>query len=81
MSDATSTPGASSASAADLPPHIEATVQAIARLHAAHQRRATPLQILVDRMTAIVARPAFVGITFVVIGWIVLNLLLERLAI
>ena len=38
-----------------LPPHIEQTAQAIARLHAAHQTRATPLQLVVDRLTAIVA--------------------------
>ena len=64
-----------------LPPHIEQTVQAIARLHAAHQKRATPLQLVVDRLTAIVARPAFVGAVAVsVVTWIGGNLLLRRLA-
>jgi uncharacterized membrane protein len=63
-----------------LPPHIEQTVQAIARLHAAHQRRATPLQLIVDRLTAIVARPAFVGgVAVAVVTWIGGNLLLHRL--
>jgi uncharacterized membrane protein len=63
-----------------LPPHIDQTVQAIARLHAAHQRRATPLQLIVDRLTAIVARPAFVGgIAVAVVTWIGGNLLLHRL--
>jgi uncharacterized membrane protein len=63
-----------------LPPHIEQTVQAIARLHDAHERRATPLQRLVDRMTSLVARPAFIGATIMTVGvWIVANLLLRRL--
>ena len=62
-----------------LPAHIEQTVQAIARLHNAHDRRATPLQLLVDRLTALVARPAFVGATILAVAlWIVGNLLLRR---
>ena len=62
-----------------LPPHIEQTVQAIARLHAAHHRRATPLQRLVDQMTAVVARPAFIGaVTIAVLAWMALNLALQR---
>jgi uncharacterized membrane protein len=63
-----------------LPEHIEHTVQAIAILHEAHEKRATPLQRLVDEMTATVARPAFVGaVTVVVVAWIAGNLLLQRL--
>jgi uncharacterized membrane protein len=63
-----------------LPAHIEHTVQAIARLHNAHEQRATRLQLLVDRLTALVARPAFVGATVVVaLIWIFGNLLLRRL--
>jgi len=63
-----------------LPPHIEQTAQAIARLHAAHQSRATPLQLVVDRLTALVARPAFVGaVVCAVVSWIAGNLLLHRL--
>ena len=65
----------------DLPPHIEQTVQAIARLHAAHHLRATPLQQVVDQMTSVVARPAFIGgVTVAVIAWIVLNLMLQHVA-
>jgi uncharacterized membrane protein len=64
-----------------LPSHIEQTVQAIAKLHDAHEQRATRLQRLVDRLTALVARPAFVGVIFlVVVAWIVGNLMLLRLA-
>ena len=64
----------------DLPDHIEQTVAAIARLHAAHHRRATPLQRVVDRMTAIVAHPSFVaGVTLTVVVWITGNLAMKRL--
>ena len=64
-----------------LPFHIEQTVQAIARLNAAHERRATPFQLIVDRLTAIVARPAFVGVVVLTaLLWIGGNLALYRLA-
>jgi len=56
-------------------------VQAIARLHAEHHLRATPLQRAVDRLTAVVAHPTFIAaVTLTVIGWIVGNLLLARFA-
>lgn len=43
--------------------------------------RATPLQRAVDRLTAIVAQPTFIGVvTLTVIGWIAANLLLARFA-
>ena len=62
-----------------LPPHIEQTVQAIAKLHAAHQRRATPLQRLVDRLTGVVARATFVGaVALTVVIWIGGNLLMHH---
>jgi uncharacterized membrane protein len=64
-----------------LPPHVEQTVQAIARLHDAHEQRATRLQRTVDRLTALVARPAFVGVVVLTVaGWIAGNLLLLRFA-
>jgi uncharacterized membrane protein len=62
-----------------LPAHIDQTVQAIARLHAEHHRQATPLQLLVDRMTNLVAHPWFIGVvTFTVAGWIGGNLFLRQ---
>jgi uncharacterized membrane protein len=65
----------------DLPPHVDQTVKAIARLHADHHRRATPLQRIVDRMTDVVSHPSFIGaVTVTVIGWIAGNLLLARFA-
>jgi len=49
-------------------------VQAIARLHAAHRARATPLQRIVDRATARAGRPSFVALlTVLVVAWIALN--------
>lgn len=64
-----------------LPEHIEQTVQAIGRLHAEHHRRATPLERIVDRMTAIVAHPSFLAVvTFMVLFWIAGNLALALFA-
>ena len=63
----------------DLPPHVDQTVKAIAKLHADHHRSATPLQRIVDRMTAIVSHPSFIGaVTVTVLAWIAGNLLLAR---
>lgn len=57
-----------------LPAHIEDTVQAIARLHADHARRASPLQRVVDKLTARAGRPESVAmLTVVVIVWMALN--------
>jgi uncharacterized membrane protein len=64
-----------------LPPHIEQTVQAIARLHQAHHERATSIERFVDRLTGLVARPAFIGVVaLIVIAWISANLALRRYA-
>ena len=58
-----------------LPAHIDETVRAIARLHAEHYQRSTPLQRIVDRMTALVGRLGFVGLlTAVVLVWMAANL-------
>jgi uncharacterized membrane protein len=59
-----------------LPVHIDETIRSIAQLHAEHHEKATPLQRGVDRATALLGRPRFIGVlTVVVIGWIGLNLL------
>lgn len=58
-----------------LPAHIEDTVQSIARLHAEHYQQATRVQRIVDRMTALVGRPSFVGLlTAAVLVWMLANL-------
>ncbi len=63
-----------------LPHHIEQTVQAIARLHAAHDKRATPLEKLVDRLTGFFVHPWFIaGVTIAVVAWIGGNFTARRL--
>ena len=61
-----------------LPAHIEGTVEAIARLHAEHRKRATPFQTLIEATTGRVGRPSFIGwLTVAVVGWVGLNLALS----
>ena len=60
-----------------LPAHIEETVEAIARLHADHHKRATPFQRITEDITARVGHSNVIGwLTFAIAGWIALNLLL-----
>ena len=63
-----------------LPPHIDETVKAIAKLHADHRRQATPLQRVVEEMTAHMGRPRFVGLlTAGIVLWIVANAAMRAL--
>ena len=58
-----------------LPPHIEATVAAIARLHAEHHKRATPFQRFTEDLTARVGRSVVLAwLALAVAGWICANL-------
>jgi len=58
-----------------LPTHIDETIRSIARLHIEHHENATRLQRVVDRLTALLGRPRFIGVlTGIVAGWIGLNL-------
>jgi uncharacterized membrane protein len=67
-----------SAAPATLPDHIQTTVAAIAQLHADHKHAATPLQRLMDRLTAGVADPRFVGfVVAAAVVWVAGNLLLS----
>ncbi len=60
-----------------LPAHIEDTVQAIAQLHADHYEQSTPLQKVIDRLTARAGRPEFVAaLTLIVVAWVALNVTL-----
>lgn len=62
---------------ASLPAHVDETVQAINRLHAAHEAGATRLQRVVERVTKRAGRPAFVALlTGLVLLWIAFNLAL-----
>ncbi len=57
-----------------LPIHIEETIRSIAELHAEHHRGATPIQRIVERLTAFVGRPRFIGLlTIASVLWISLN--------
>lgn len=61
-----------------LPAHIEDTVAAIAQLHADHYARATPVQKLIDAVTAFAGRPSFtISVIVGVIGWIAVNLMMR----
>jgi len=54
-----------------LPAHIEETIRSIARLHAEHHQSTTPLQRAVDRITALLGRPRFIGMLIVIAAaWI-----------
>ena len=57
-----------------LPPHIERTVRAIATLHADHQQQTTRVEAMVDRVTALLGSPAFLGVlSLFVLLWIAVN--------
>lgn len=59
-----------------LPSHVDETIRSIAQLHIEHHENATPLQRVVDRLTA----PRFIGVlTGMVAGWIGLNLTVAAL--
>ena len=59
-------------------PHIADTVRAVAQLHADHHLRSTTVEKIVDRWTATLGQPAFLGwIAGAVLLWIIANLLLR----
>ena len=60
-----------------LPPHVESTIAAIARLHAEHHERATPFERFTEGLTARARQPKFIAwLTLAVGGWMSVNLLL-----
>lgn len=61
-----------------LPAHVEETVRSIAKLHGEHHRQATPIQRAVERLTALVGRPRFIGVlTVFVAAWLGANVALQ----
>src|ERR1700722_11307844 len=63
-----------------LPAHVEEIVRAIERLHADHRRQATRLERAFERTTALLGRPAFLGVlTLLVLLWVGVNLALPRI--
>ena len=62
--------------------HVGETVRSIDELRADHQRQSTPLQRSVDRLMALVGRPAFaVAITALFFGWVGANLIAPSLGL
>ena len=57
--------------------HLDDTAQAIARLRTEHDRKATPLQRIVDDLTGRAGSPAFaIVLTIALVSWIGLNFIL-----
>ena len=46
----------------DVPVHVEDTVQAVARFHAAHEADASPLQRFIERATRRAGSPRFIAL-------------------
>ena len=62
-----------------MPTHIEDTVAAITEMHAQHRREASAYQRIIDKLTAFLGRPAFVGVITIAIAlWVALNVALPR---
>jgi uncharacterized membrane protein len=54
--------------------HLEDTFQAIARVRAEHNRKATLLERIVDKLTGRAGRPGFVVLlTLIIVSWVCLN--------
>lgn len=64
-----------------LPAHIEDTVRAIAELHQQHYRDSSAVQRAVERLTAQIGRPEFVGlVTVFIVLWVGANTVLPLLS-
>ncbi len=62
-----------------LPAHIEETIRAIARLQSQHEREATPIERMIERLTAAIGRPRFLAILFLAVAaWALANLAARR---
>ena len=65
-----------------LPDHVEEIVRIIGRLHADHRGQATRLERSFERATALLGRPAFLGVlTVLVLLWTGGNLILPRIGL
>ena len=59
---------------ASLPPHIEATVEAVARLHSEHHQNATPFQRFTEDLTARAGQSLSIAwLTIFIVAWIGAN--------
>jgi uncharacterized membrane protein len=61
-----------------LPAHIEETIQAIARLHAAHHEESGPIHRWLDRMTDWLGKPRFIAVmAALALVWVLGNLVAQ----
>jgi len=59
---------------AELPPHIEQTVEAVEKVHVEHHKAASPIDRVLDCIRAAISRPAFLGLLLVVVvAWTIAN--------
>jgi uncharacterized membrane protein len=59
----------------DVPIHVEDTVQAVARFHAAHEADASPLQRFIEGATRRAGSPTFIAmLTTLIVAWMIFNL-------
>lgn len=64
-----------------LPEHIEASIQAITKLHADHEQRATPFQRKIEWITDLLGQPVCLGfIAFTIAVWIGANVAIGSFA-
>lgn len=67
---------------ANLPDHIDDVVRAVAAVHKEHEQRATLLQRLAERITAVLGSPiTTVVIVLAIAGWIAMNLFGARIGL
>ena len=56
------------------PTHVEEAIQVMAAMHEAHHAQASPLERMIDRITATVAKPSFlIYVAAAIVLWMVAN--------
>ena len=69
-------------SAPDVPDHIDEAVRSVTQLHSEHHGRTRASQRAVNRITAFMARPAFIALVGLgVVGWMGANLIASALGL
>jgi uncharacterized membrane protein len=62
---------------AELPPHVEQTVEAVERVHVEHRKSASSVDRMLDCIRAAISRPVFLGLLLSgVLAWMVANAVL-----
>ena len=64
----------------NFPDHVDKAVRSVTQLHSDHHGRTTAPQRAVNRVTALMGRPWFIGLVgLIVAAWIAANLIAARL--